>query len=201
MSTPLLRVGLAGAGRIGQLHASVLSQLPGCQLVALADPDPQTLAAVADRHGVAERRSDALALIHDDSLALDAVVLSTPDEQHPPQVRAALARREELLGAGDQARGHDVDARVRRRNAERARNFLNVGFEREIHLSRLTAAIHRRMIELNEKFETEAMTRFQACPFLVRAFAVTHFDRLENANEFFWRLLVAAACLLQQKNK
>jgi len=33
--------------------------------VGLADPDPQTLAAVADRHGVADRRSDALALIHD----------------------------------------------------------------------------------------------------------------------------------------
>ena len=93
MSTTTLRVGLAGVGRFGQLHAAVLSQMPGAQLVALSDPDQRALAAVADRHGVLQRRSDALALINDATLNLDAVVLATPDEQHPAQVRAALARR------------------------------------------------------------------------------------------------------------
>jgi len=88
---PQLRVGLAGVGRFGQLHAAVLSQLPETQLVALADLDPQQLSAVADRHGVSRRYADATALIADDSL--DAVVLATPDGQHSAQVRAALARR------------------------------------------------------------------------------------------------------------
>jgi hypothetical protein len=78
-----LRVGLAGVGRFGQLHAGVLADLPGVELAALADPDPIGLARVADRHGVTARYRDALELIADDSL--DAVVLATPDEQHAPR--------------------------------------------------------------------------------------------------------------------
>jgi len=90
-----LRVGLAGVGRFGQLHAGVLADLPGVELAALADPDPQRLARVAERHGVTKRFSDALEMIADDSL--DAVVLATPDEQHGPQARAALAQGHHLF--------------------------------------------------------------------------------------------------------
>ncbi|MCP9777881.1 MULTISPECIES: Gfo/Idh/MocA family protein [unclassified Cyanobium] len=90
-----LRVGLAGVGRFGQLHAGVLADLPGVELAALADPDPDCLARVADRHGVTARYGDALELIADDSL--DAVVLATPDEQHGSQARAALAQGHHLF--------------------------------------------------------------------------------------------------------
>jgi UDP-N-acetylglucosamine 3-dehydrogenase len=90
-----LRVGLAGLGRFGQLHAGVLADLPGVELAALADTDPQRLAQVAERHGVTQRFSDALELIGDASL--DAVVLATPDELHGPQARAALARGRHLF--------------------------------------------------------------------------------------------------------
>ena len=86
-----LRLGLAGVGRFGQLHAAVLADLPGVELAAVADPDGARLAEVAERWGVAERHGDAHALIDDDSL--DAVILATPDEQHAEQVRAALERR------------------------------------------------------------------------------------------------------------
>jgi UDP-N-acetylglucosamine 3-dehydrogenase len=85
-----LRIGLAGVGRFGRLHAAVLAQLPGVELAALADPHAADLAAVADRYGVAARYRDALELLCDP--ALDAVVLATPDGQHAAQVRAALAR-------------------------------------------------------------------------------------------------------------
>jgi predicted dehydrogenase len=90
-----LRIGLAGVGRFGQLHANVLASLPGVELTALADPDAACLAQVADRYSVAVRHGDAQALIEDDSL--DAVVLATPDEQHGPQARAALARGRHLF--------------------------------------------------------------------------------------------------------
>jgi len=90
-----LRVGLAGVGRFGQLHADVLAHLPGVELAALADADPLQLSRVADRHGVMTRHADALELIADDSL--DAVVLATPDEQHGPQARAALAQGRHLF--------------------------------------------------------------------------------------------------------
>lgn len=102
-SSEPLRVGLAGVGRFGQLHASVLSRMPGAELTALADPDPRQLEQVADRYGVAKRFHEALTLIEDDSL--DAVVLATPDEQHSEQVHAALLRRRPVFVEKPLARG------------------------------------------------------------------------------------------------
>ncbi len=90
-----LRLGLAGVGRFGQLHAAVLADSPGVQLVALADPDAEQLARVAERTGVQKVYGDAEALIEDDSL--DAVILATPDEQHAAQARAALLRGRHLF--------------------------------------------------------------------------------------------------------
>ena len=89
-TTAALRVGLAGVGRFGQLHAAVLADLPGVNLVALADPDHARLTAVAERHGVRTLYGDAQQLIEDDNL--DAVILATPDDQHSAQAQAALQR-------------------------------------------------------------------------------------------------------------
>jgi predicted dehydrogenase len=86
--TAPLRVGLAGLGRFGRLHASVLASLPGVELTALADPEPQRLRQAGERHGVKSLYTDALSLIAGERL--DAVVLATPDEQHPEQTSAAL---------------------------------------------------------------------------------------------------------------
>lgn len=85
-----LRIGLAGVGRFGQLHAAALANLPGVQLAAIADPNGSSLRQVVDHYGVATCYPDAMALIEDDSL--DAVILATPDELHAAQVRAAIAR-------------------------------------------------------------------------------------------------------------
>lgn len=90
-----LRVGLAGVGRFGQLHAAVLADCPGVELVCLADPDEERLARVAKRYGVTAVHRDAEALIEEDGL--DAVVLATPDEQHAAQARAALRRGRHLF--------------------------------------------------------------------------------------------------------
>lgn len=84
-----LRVGLAGLGRFGQLHASVLSNLPEVELSAIADSDPERLEAVGERLGVARRYSDAQGLIK--ASDLEALVFATPDEQHLEQGLAALA--------------------------------------------------------------------------------------------------------------
>lgn len=88
--TAPLRIGLAGVGRFGQLHAAVLADCPGVELVALADPDAGQLRRVAEHNGVERLYGDAEALIADDSL--DAVILATPDDQHAAQARAALSR-------------------------------------------------------------------------------------------------------------
>ena len=44
-----LRVGLVGAGRMGQLHARVYSELPDVQLVGIADIDSDRVASLAQR--------------------------------------------------------------------------------------------------------------------------------------------------------
>lgn len=85
-----VRVGLAGLGRFGALHANVLAHLPAVQLAALADPDSGRLAQVADCYGVANCYRDAFELI--DAGSLDAVILATPDDQHAAQVRAAVLK-------------------------------------------------------------------------------------------------------------
>jgi len=90
-----LRLGLAGAGRFGQLHAAVLSRLPGVQLLAVADPDPGALQRTQLAHAVERSYGDALELIADPDL--DAVVVATPDEQHHHQALAALRRGRPLF--------------------------------------------------------------------------------------------------------
>ena len=40
-----LRIGIAGFGGIGHLHAAIYQNLPHCELVAVADCDPAKLAS------------------------------------------------------------------------------------------------------------------------------------------------------------
>ena len=40
-----LRIGVAGFGGIGHLHAAIYQKLPHCELVAVADRDPEKLAS------------------------------------------------------------------------------------------------------------------------------------------------------------
>jgi predicted dehydrogenase len=84
-----LRVGLAGLGRFGALHASALSRLPEVELCAIADSDPVRLQAMGERLGVARRCDNAQALI--EASDLEALVFVTPDEQHLEQGLAALS--------------------------------------------------------------------------------------------------------------
>ncbi len=83
-----VRVGLAGLGRFGKLHAAVLAELAGTTLVAVCDPDPAQVAEVADRHDVPGRHASL-----EDMLAaggLDAVWLVTPEDLHAEQAQTVL---------------------------------------------------------------------------------------------------------------
>ncbi len=84
-----LRVGLAGLGRFGSLHAAVLSSLPDVELLAIADPDEQQRHGIGERYGIPRRYGDAAELIADPQL--DALVLATPDDQHLQHTLAAVA--------------------------------------------------------------------------------------------------------------
>lgn len=75
-----VRVGVAGIGIMGSNHARVLSELPGAELVAIADPDMAQAERVANFLGC-EAVGDHRALL---DLDLDAVIVAAPTHLHHP---------------------------------------------------------------------------------------------------------------------
>jgi len=74
--TPL-RAGVVGVGHLGQHHARLWAELPGCRLVAVVDADPGRARAIAARTG-AEALDAAHALLG----RVDAVSIAVPTEAH-----------------------------------------------------------------------------------------------------------------------
>jgi UDP-N-acetylglucosamine 3-dehydrogenase len=73
-----LRFGIIGVGVMGSNHARVLSELPGVELVAIADPDRSVAADIAAA-ARCEAVADHNALI---ALGLDAVIVAAPTHLH-----------------------------------------------------------------------------------------------------------------------
>jgi predicted dehydrogenase len=84
-----LRVGLVGAGLVGQaMHARHLwDESERFDFVALADASPVVREAVGARYSVAERHPDVTPLL---GLGLDAIVCAVPDAFHAEVALAAL---------------------------------------------------------------------------------------------------------------
>lgn len=85
-----IAVGLAGLGRFGKLHASVLSRLAGARLAAVCDPLPDEVAAVADHYAVPGRFGDYAQMLAE--AALDAVFVVTPEPLHAAMALQAIER-------------------------------------------------------------------------------------------------------------
>src|SRR5262245_15844370 len=88
----LLRLGVVGVGHLGKEHARILSELPGVELVGVADPNGSQVAAVAQKCGTrafADHRP-LLSLV-------DAAVLATPTVHHFGIAREFLERGISLL--------------------------------------------------------------------------------------------------------
>lgn len=84
-----LRVGLAGVGRFGRLHARVLAALPGVEL-ALCEPDRSRLEAAAAELEPAFATPDYGELL--ERGGVQAVDLVTPDALHVEMAARALER-------------------------------------------------------------------------------------------------------------
>jgi predicted dehydrogenase len=84
-----LRVGLVGAGLVGQAeHAFYLwEERELFAFVALADAAPSVRAALKERYGLADVHADLAGLL---TCKLDAVVIAAPDPFHPELAVAAL---------------------------------------------------------------------------------------------------------------
>jgi predicted dehydrogenase len=80
-----IRAAVIGAGYLGRFHAQKWAALHGCQLVAVADPDPVRRAAVAREFGT-EALPDWRALLG----RVDAVSIAAPTPLHHAIARACL---------------------------------------------------------------------------------------------------------------
>jgi myo-inositol 2-dehydrogenase/D-chiro-inositol 1-dehydrogenase len=82
----IVRVGLVGAGRIGTSHAQLLAKdVPGAELVAVADPRPGAAEALTSQVG-GQAWTDVSAMINSD---VDAVLITASSTAHAELVIAA----------------------------------------------------------------------------------------------------------------
>jgi predicted dehydrogenase len=86
-----LRVGVVGLGKMGLLHAAICNSLPGSSVVAVADPAPLPRASLTEMNPAVHAYADAREML--DTLALDAVMITTPVAQHVPIALACVQRR------------------------------------------------------------------------------------------------------------
>ncbi|MFE6861441.1 Gfo/Idh/MocA family oxidoreductase [Nocardia sp. NPDC057668] len=85
---PPIRIGLAGTGRIGAVHAETLTTLPGVEAVVVADADAARARSTADKLGV-EFAPDIEALL---AANLTGLVITTATDSHPALITAAVDR-------------------------------------------------------------------------------------------------------------
>jgi myo-inositol 2-dehydrogenase/D-chiro-inositol 1-dehydrogenase len=82
-----MRVALIGAGRIGALHARLLTATPGVDRVVIADAMPERATTVARDVG-----AEAAASIDAALDGAETVVIAAATDAHPELVRAAIGR-------------------------------------------------------------------------------------------------------------
>ena len=74
----MIRFGVLGAGRIGQVHAKAIASVPGAVFAAVAEPMEAVAQRVQAEYGCDLRSIDEIAGSDD----IDAVVICTPTDTH-----------------------------------------------------------------------------------------------------------------------
>lgn len=91
-----LRIGLLGAGRIGQVHArTIVQRVAGASLVAIADPVLDAAQQLATRYQIATVSADCMRIISDPGI--DAVLICTPTDTHAGYIMAAAAHGKHIF--------------------------------------------------------------------------------------------------------
>ena len=89
----MLKVGLLGAGRIGNVHAKAISSHPGSKLVAISDVNMGAAEKLATQYGAEARATDQI--IGDASI--DAVLIATSTDTHSDLIEAATKAGKAVL--------------------------------------------------------------------------------------------------------
>jgi myo-inositol 2-dehydrogenase/D-chiro-inositol 1-dehydrogenase len=135
-----VKIGLLGAGRIGKLHAEVLSSIAEVDALLIGDTDAELARSVATSVG-------ASALPIDEVLQdADALVIAAMTDAHAPLVRAGLERRVPVFC--EKPLAADLpNAIVLAEEVERAGVPFQLGFQRRFDRGYLEA---RRMVDSGE---------------------------------------------------
>jgi myo-inositol 2-dehydrogenase/D-chiro-inositol 1-dehydrogenase len=88
-----MRIGLLGAGRIGQIHGGNVGAHPRARLAAVADADPAAAQRLASAHGASISSVDAIIAAQD----IDAVVICTPTDTHADLIERAVRARKAVF--------------------------------------------------------------------------------------------------------
>ncbi len=83
----MLKVGLLGAGRIGNVHARAIAAHAGSSLAAVADANQDSARQIADRYGAEVRSLDEILA----DTSIDAVLIATPTDTHSDLIERATA--------------------------------------------------------------------------------------------------------------
>jgi predicted dehydrogenase len=83
-----LRVAIAGAGYIADIHARAINAQPETELAAVVEKFPEKMNAFAAQFGIERRYKTVEELLEDGGV--DALVIGTPNYLHAPQTLAAL---------------------------------------------------------------------------------------------------------------
>ncbi|CAN7679506.1 inositol 2-dehydrogenase [Pararhizobium sp. LjRoot255] len=89
----MMRIGILGCGRIGQVHAHSIQQIPAAKLVAVADVSATAAEAAGGRFGVEVRNASDLIAARD----IDAVVIATSTATHFDMIHAAAAESKAIF--------------------------------------------------------------------------------------------------------
>lgn len=89
----MVKVGLLGAGRIGQVHAVNIAGNPRSTLVAVSDVHEEAATRLASAHGAQARSSEAI--LNDPEI--DAVLIATSTDTHSDLIEAAARSGKAVL--------------------------------------------------------------------------------------------------------
>jgi predicted dehydrogenase len=120
-----LRVGVVGMGWAGETHLKAYLQIPGVEVVAVADPREDRLLQLKTTYAVENIYADYNDLIaHED---IDAISVCTPNQFHAPVAIAALESGKHVLCEKPLARTAD-EAATMVRAAQQANRILKTAF-------------------------------------------------------------------------
>ncbi len=135
-----MRIGLLGAGRIGKLHAEVLTSIDAVDELLIGDPVGEVAATVAGSVGATAMPVDAVLR------QADALVIAAMTDAHAPLIRAGLERRLPVFCEKPLA-ADLANAIVIADEIERTGSPFQLGFQRRFDKGYLEA---RRMVDSGE---------------------------------------------------